>query len=91
MRSLMKTNIIVSSRGQLTLPSEVRKKYGINEGSVLVVDDRDGEIILRPATVMEVEYYTDDQIEELVAADSYKSNKERELSRAKLMKLSKAK
>lgn len=87
----MKTNIIVSSRGQLTLPSEVRKKYGINEGSVLVVDDRDGEIILRPATVMEVEYYTDDQIEELVAADSYKSNKERELSRAKLMKLSKAK
>ena len=87
----MKTNIIVSSRGQLTLPSEVRKKYGINEGSVLVVDDRDGEIILRPATVMEVEYYTDEQISEWVAADAFKSDKEREASRAKLTKLAKAK
>jgi antitoxin PrlF len=80
----MKTNIIVSSRGQITLPSEVRKKYGINEGSVLVVDDRDGEIILKPATVMEVEYYTDSEIEEWVAADSFKNDKERESTHAKL-------
>lgn len=87
----MKTNLIVSSRGQLTLPSEMRKKYKIDEGSVLVAEDRNGEIILRPATVMEVEYYTDDQINEWVAADTFQSDKDRSTARAKLMKLAKAK
>ena len=87
----MKTNIIVSSRGQLTLPSEMRKKYKIDEGSVLVAEDRNGEIILRPATVMEVEYYTDEQIKDWIATDSYASDKEQSATHAKLGKLAKAK
>lgn len=88
----MKTNLIVSSRGQLTLPSEIRKKYGIDEGSVLVAEDRNGEIILKPATVMEVEYYTDEQIKEWSAADTFISDSERETVRSRLQKLgSKAK
>jgi AbrB family looped-hinge helix DNA binding protein len=87
----MKTNIIVSSRGQLTLPSEMRKKYKIDEGSVLVAEDRNGEIILRPATVMEVEYYTDEQIKGWITTDSYTSDKEQSATRAKLGKLAKAK
>ena len=88
---LMKTNLIVSSRGQLTLPSEIRKKYKIDEGSILVAEDRNGEIVLKPAAVMEVEYYTDDQISEWVAADAFQGDKERKTARAKLKKLAKAK
>jgi AbrB family looped-hinge helix DNA binding protein len=91
MGPFVKTNLIVSSRGQLTLPAEIRKKYGINEGSILVAEDRNGEIILRPATVMEVEYYTDTQIKEWVAADSFKNDRERNEMRSKLRKFSKAK
>ena len=87
----MKTNLIVSSRGQLTLPSEMRKKYKIDEGSVLVAEDRNGEIVLRPAAVVEFEYYTDEQINEWVAADAFKNDKERETIQAKLKKLAKAK
>lgn len=83
----MKTNIIMSSRGQITLPSEIRKKYGMDEGSILVAEDRDGEIVLKPAAVYEVEYYTDEQIKEWAAADSYRNNKEREETRRKLKKL----
>jgi AbrB family looped-hinge helix DNA binding protein len=83
----MKTNIIMSSRGQITLPSEIRKKYGMDEGSVLVAEDRNGEIILKPAAVYEVDYYTDAQIKEWAAEDAYKNNKEREETRAKLKKL----
>jgi AbrB family looped-hinge helix DNA binding protein len=73
----MKTNLIISSRGQLTLPSEIRKKYGLGEGSVVVAEDRGGEIILRPAAVIEVEFYSDEQIQEWVRADAYKDDKER--------------
>ncbi len=87
----MKTNIVMSSRGQITLPSEIRKKYGMNEGSVLVAEDRNGEIVLKPAAVYEIDYYTDEQIKEWVVADSYKSDKEREDIRKKLQKLTKAK
>lgn len=87
----MKTNIVMSSRGQITLPSEIRKKYGMDEGSILVAEDRNGEIILKPAAVFEVEYYTDEQVQELIAADSYKNNKERKLIREKLQKLAKKK
>ena len=83
----MKTNIVMSSRGQITLPSEIRKKYGMDEGSVLVAEDRNGEIVLKPAAVYEVDYYTDEQINELASADSYKNKKEREEVRTKLKKL----
>lgn len=87
----MKTNIVMSSRGQITLPSEIRKKYGMDEGSVLVAEDRNGEIVLKPAAVYEIDYYTDEQIKEWVAADSYKSDKEREDIRKNLQKFAKAK
>lgn len=87
----MKTNLIVSSRGQLTLPSEMRKKYKIDDGSILVAEDRNGEIVLRPATVMEVEYYSDDQINEWAASDSFENDKAQSVARAKLKKLAKVK
>jgi antitoxin PrlF len=87
----MKTNIIVSSRGQVTLPSEMRKKYKIDEGSVLVAEERDGAIVLRPAAVMELEYYTDEHVKKFVAADTFKSKTEEKALRAKLIKLSKKK
>ena len=87
----MKTNLIVSSRGQLTLPSELRKKYGIDEGSVLIVDDRNGEIVLKIAQVTEVEFYSDSQIKGWVKEDALDDADERQNLRSKLKKLAKAK
>ena len=37
----------VSRKNQIAVPSEVRKKLGIQAGDVLTVDIRDGEIVLR--------------------------------------------
>jgi antitoxin PrlF len=58
----MKGNIVVSGRGQITLPASMRRRLGINPGGVLVVDDRKGELVLRPATVVELDTYTDEEI-----------------------------
>jgi antitoxin PrlF len=80
----MKANLIVSARGQLTLPSEIRKKYGIDEGSILVAEDRDGEIVLKPAAVLEVEFYSDQQISDWIRNDTYKGKSEQEKVRARL-------
>ncbi len=60
----MRENLIVSSRGQITLPAAVRKRLGIGAGDILILEDLNGEIILRPAAVLEIEHYTDEQIAE---------------------------
>jgi len=58
----MKGNVVVSARGQITLPSSMRKRLGIKAGGVLVVEDRKGELVLRPAAVVELDTYTDAEI-----------------------------
>ena len=39
----------VTAQGQISVPSEVRKKLGIGPGSVLEWEERDGEVIVRRA------------------------------------------
>ena len=65
----MKETLIVSGRGQITLPAAIRKKTGIREGSAVIIEDRDGELVLRPAAVFEIEMYTDKQVDEWSSAD----------------------
>ena len=54
--------LIVSERGQITLPKEMRKRLGINAGTALVVEEDDGKLTLRPAAVTPVEIYSDEEI-----------------------------
>ena len=58
----MKGNIVVSARGQITLPASMRRRLGIKAGGVLVVEDRKGELVLRPAAVVELDTYTNEEI-----------------------------
>ncbi len=58
----MREHLIVSGRGQVTLPASVRKKYGIGPGDAVILEDQSGQMVLKPAAVVEVEIYTDDQI-----------------------------
>lgn len=58
----MPETLVVSSRGQITLPAGLRKRLGIAPGDVLIVEDRDGELVFKPAAVLEVDVYKDEQI-----------------------------
>jgi AbrB family looped-hinge helix DNA binding protein len=62
--SAMKENLVVSARGQITLPATLRKRFGIRPGDVVIVQDRDGELVLKPAAVLEIDTYSDEQIAE---------------------------
>lgn len=55
----MRENLIVSSRGQVTLPAALRRRLGIEPGGVVIAEERDGELVLRPAAVVEVKIYSD--------------------------------
>lgn len=58
----MKENVVVSGRGQITLPASLRRRLGIKSGGVLVAEERKGELVLRPAAVVELDAYTDEDI-----------------------------
>ncbi|WP_259700948.1 AbrB/MazE/SpoVT family DNA-binding domain-containing protein [Synechococcus sp. CS-1324] len=59
----------MSSRGQITLPAGMRRHLGIAPGGVVIVEELDGELRLKPAEVLEQEFYSDAQIEEWDRAD----------------------
>ena len=58
----MRHNLLVSSRGQITLPSLVRKRLGIQSGGIVTLEERDNVIVLRPAAVVEIETYSNEDI-----------------------------
>ena len=63
------TALIVSPRGQITLPKPVRARLRLAPGSVLLLREESGRIVLDPAAVTPVSLYADEEIERLVAAD----------------------
>ena len=65
----MRQTLIVSSRGQLTLPANLRKRFGIKDGGAVILEERDNELVIKPAMVLEVEMYTDAQVSAWDEAD----------------------
>ena len=73
----MPETLLVSSRGQITLPASMRKHLGIEAGTALIIEERNGELTLKPAAVLEIEHYSDEQIarwdsEDALSADERK-------------------
>jgi len=44
----MKKEVIVTRKGQVTIPIEFRKKYGIEEGDIVLMEDVKDGIFLKP-------------------------------------------
>jgi antitoxin PrlF len=65
----MSETLVVSSRGQITLPATLRKRLGIRSGDVVILEERGNEVVLKPAIVLEVQHYSDEQIAEWDAED----------------------
>ena len=58
----MANTLLVSARGQITLPAAIRRRFGLKGGGALILEERNNELLLKPATVMEVEIYDNEQI-----------------------------
>ncbi len=58
----MGRKLTLSQKGQITLPADIRNKLGLVAGDTLIAEERNGELILRPATVLEIELYRDEDI-----------------------------
>jgi|SRR5579863_5822157 len=48
----------VGKRGAIIVPARLRKRFGIEEGSMIVAEEKDDGILIRPAVVVPVERYS---------------------------------
>ena len=67
----MKELVTVSTRGQITLPVNIRRALGISAGGTLVVEEKNGELRLKPAAVYELDTYSDEQIANWAKEDEF--------------------
>jgi antitoxin PrlF len=58
----MRQTLLVSNRGQITLPALVRKRLGIQSGGIVTLEEKDNVVVLRPAAVVEMETYSDEEV-----------------------------
>jgi len=48
----------VGKRGAIIVPARLRKRFGIEEGSIVVAEEKDDGILIRPAVLVPVERYS---------------------------------
>jgi len=48
----------VGKRGSIVVPAKLRKRFGIEEGTIVIAEEKEDGILIRPAVVVPVERYT---------------------------------
>lgn len=75
----MKENLIVSERGQITLPAAMRRALGLGTSAVVTAEEIGGRIVLTPAVVIETEIYSDSEVAEWDRADAFNKGERADL------------
>lgn len=47
----------VGKRGTVVIPAPMRRHFGIEEGSLVIAEERDEGVLIRPAVAMPIETY----------------------------------
>ena len=67
----MSVVVPISKRGTVTLPPGLRRRFGFDqmENPLVIIEERDGELILRPAAAIPVRDLPASVIEQWIAED----------------------
>jgi AbrB family looped-hinge helix DNA binding protein len=60
----------VGKRGAIVVPAKLRKRFGIEEGSIVIAEEKDNGILIRPAMVVPVERYTPERRAEFLLSNA---------------------
>ena len=60
----------VGKRGTVVIPAETRRRYGIEEGSLLIVAEREEGILLQPAALVPIETYSPERKAEFLLSNA---------------------
>lgn len=56
----------VGKRGAIVIPAKLRKRFGIEEGTLVLAEEREDGILIRPAVAVPIEIYTKERIAEFL-------------------------
>ncbi len=60
----------VGKRGAVVVPARLRRKFGIEEGGLVVAEERPEGILIRPAAAVPVEIYTPERKAEFLLSNA---------------------
>lgn len=60
----------IGKRGTIVLPAKLRRRYGFEEGTMLVAEESPYGVLLRPAAVVPVEIYTPERKAEFLLSNA---------------------
>jgi AbrB family looped-hinge helix DNA binding protein len=60
----------VGKRGTVVIPAALRQRFGIEEGSLVIAEDREEGILIRPAVAIPLETYTPERRAEFLLSNA---------------------
>lgn len=60
----------VGKRGAIVVPARMRRKFGIEEGSLVIAEERNDGILIRPAVAVPVEIYAPARVAEFLLSNA---------------------
>ena len=71
MRAKSRTEISkVGKRGAVVVPASLRKRLGIEEGTLVIAEEREDGILVRPAVALPVEAYSPERVAEFLLSNA---------------------
>ena len=60
----------VGKRGTVVVPARLRRKFGIEEGRLVIAEERPDGILIRPALALPIEFYTPERKAEFLLSNA---------------------
>ncbi|PYU79823.1 MAG: AbrB family transcriptional regulator [Acidobacteria bacterium] len=60
----------VGKRGAIVVPAKLRRRFGIEEGTLVTAEEREDGILIRPAVVVPIERYTPERKAEFLLSNA---------------------
>ncbi len=72
----------VGKRGAIIVPAKLRKRFGIEEGTLVTAEEKEDGILIRPAIVIPIERYTPERKAEFLLSNATSQNDYRNARKA---------
>ena len=60
----------VGKRGTVVIPAALRRRFDIREGAIVIAEEREDGILIRPAVALPVEIYSDERRAEFILSNT---------------------
>jgi AbrB family looped-hinge helix DNA binding protein len=60
----------IGRKGTVVIPASIRRRFGLEEGSLVIAEEREEGILLRPAVAVPIEIYTPERRAEFLLSNA---------------------